>query len=123
MTKNAKSELREELKALERVDSVITLLDIPLLRTSGLELSKITEENVKTLEDPAIDTEKAKKEILESPVYKNLVLSLDGQTTALIIYLKTDTYFSELLKKRNQQTLTTHRSKNTVPLYLRWYFH
>ena len=95
-------ELREELKALERVDSVITLLDIPLLRTSGLELSEITEENVKTLEDPAIDTEKAKKEILESPVYKDLVLSLDGQTTALIIYLKKDTYFSELLKKRNQ---------------------
>ena len=95
-------ELREELKALERVDSVITLLDIPLLRTSGVELSKIKEENVKTLEDPAIDTEKAKKEILESPVYKDLVLSIDGQTTALIIYLKKDTYFSELLEKRNR---------------------
>ncbi len=35
-------ELREELKTLERVDSVVSLLDIPLLKTSGLELSEIT---------------------------------------------------------------------------------
>jgi len=95
-------ELREELKTLERVDSVVSLLDIPLLKTSGLELSEITEESVKTLEDPAVDTERAKKEILESPIYKDLVLSADGQTTALQINLKTDPYFSELLKKRNQ---------------------
>jgi len=95
-------ELREELKSLERVDSAVTLLDIPLLKASGLGLSEIREENVKTLEDPAVDTERAKKEILKSPIYKDFVLSADGQTTALIIYLKRDTYFSELSKKRNQ---------------------
>jgi len=102
-------ELREELRSLERVDSAVTLLDIPLLQTSGIELSAITEENVKTLEDPGVDTERAKKEILESPIYKDLVLSADGKTTALIIYLKTDTYFSELIRKRNQ-LLTKKRS-------------
>jgi len=105
-------ELREELKSLERVDSVVTLLDIPLLQTSGVELSGITEDNVKTLEDHAVDTESAKKEILESPVYKDLVLSADGQTTGLLIYLKEDTYFSELLKKRNQ--LLTKRRSGTL---------
>jgi len=102
-------ELREELKSLERVDSVVTLLDIPLLMTSDIRLSEIKEENVKTLEDSAVDRERAKKEILESPVYKDLVLGTDGQTTALIVYLKKDTYFSELLKKRNQ-LLTKKRS-------------
>ena len=95
-------ELREELKSVERVDSVVTLLDIPLLRASGVELSKMTEETVKSLEDPGVDIERAKREILESPVYKELILSTDGQTTALIIYLEQDTYFSELSKKRNQ---------------------
>ena len=95
-------ELREELKSLERVDSVVTLLDIPLLKTSAAQLSELTEENVKTLEDPAVDPERARKEILESPVYKDLVLGADGQTTALIIYLKRDPYFSDLLGKRNQ---------------------
>jgi len=102
-------ELREELKSLERVDSVVTLLDIPLLETSGLELSEITEENVKTLEDPGVDTERAKKEILESPIYKDFILGADGQITALAVYLKKDTYFSELVKKRDQ-LLTKRRS-------------
>ena len=95
-------ELREELKQLDRVESVVTLLDIPLLRTSDIKLSEIAEENVKTLEDPAVDTERAKKEILESPIYKDFFLSADGQSTAILINLKTDTYFSELFKKRNR---------------------
>lgn len=102
-------ELREKLKSLERVDSVVTLLDIPLLEASGVGLSEIREENVKTLEDPAVDRQRARKEILESPIYKDLVLSTDGQTTALIIYLKKDPYFSELLKKRDE-LLTKKRS-------------
>ncbi|MCD6264575.1 MAG: RND family transporter [Deltaproteobacteria bacterium] len=94
--------LRKELRSLERVDSVVTLLDIPLLGAPGVELSKMTEETVKSLEDPGVDIQEAKKEILQSPIYKDLILSSDGQTTGLIIYLKEDTHFSELSKKRNQ---------------------
>ena len=94
--------LREELKPLERVDSVTTLLDIPLLGASGGELSKMTEETVKSLEDPGVDIQKAKKEILESPIYNELILSSDGQTTALVVYMKHDPYFSELAEKRAQ---------------------
>jgi predicted RND superfamily exporter protein len=95
-------ELREELRALERVDSVVTLLDVPLLRASGVELSKMTEDNVPSLEDPGVDIQKAKREILESPVYRELVISDDGQTTGLIIYLEQDPYFSELSEKKNE---------------------
>ena len=94
--------LREELKSLERVDSVATLLDIPLLQASGVELSKITEETVKSLEDPGVDIEEAKKEILESPIYNELILSGDGQTTALVVYMKHDPSFSELAEKRSR---------------------
>ena len=94
--------LREELKSLERVDSVATLLDIPLLGAPGVELSKMTEETVKSLEDPGVDIQEAKKEILESPIYNELILSNDGQTTALVVYMKHDPYFSELAEKRTQ---------------------
>jgi len=102
-------ELREELKSLERVDSVVTLLDIPLLKTSGAKLSELTQENVKTLEDPRVDTVSAKEEILKSPIYEDLILDADGQTTALIIYLKKDPHFSDLLRKRDE-LLTKKRS-------------
>ncbi len=102
-------ELRDELKALERVDSVVTLLDVPLLKASGVELSKMTEETVKSLEDPGVNIEKAKREILESPVYRELVISTDGQTTGLIIYLEDDAFLSELSEKKNG-LLTKRRS-------------
>ena len=94
-------ELREALRSFEKLDSVVTLLDIPLLRTSGIELSKFTTDNIKTLENPGVDLKRAKKEILESPLYNDLILSDDGQTTNLVVYLKQDIFFSKLIKKRN----------------------
>jgi hypothetical protein len=105
-------ELRDELRSFKRVDSVVTLLDIPLLELSGIDLSGFTEEDVKTLDDPGVDLEEAKKEILESPIYKELVLSSDGQTANLVIYLKQDPYFSELSRKRNQ--LRSKESSGTL---------
>jgi hypothetical protein len=95
-------ELSDKLRLLDRVDSVLTLLDVPLLVTSGIKLSEITEGNIQTLADPDVEKEKAKNEILQSPIYKDLLLSADGQTAGLIVNLKTDTYFSELSKKRNR---------------------
>lgn len=110
-------DLRDRLTAMENVDSVITLLDIPLLQTSGLKLSEVTSKKILTLEDPETDILKAKKEILDSPIYRNLILSPDGQTTGIQVNLKTDEDYSELLKKRNrllekkgEGTLTTQES-------------
>jgi predicted RND superfamily exporter protein len=105
-------ELRDELRAFQRVDSVMTIIDVPLLKTSGIDLSGFTEEDVKTLEDPGVDLEQAKKEILESPIYKELVISDDGQTANLVIYLKQDPYFSELFKKRNR--LLSKKNSGTI---------
>ena len=95
-------ELSNSLKRLERVDSVLTLLDIPLLKTSDVKLSEITPNNIKTLQNSTVNVARAKDELLKSPIYRDLILSADGQTTALLINLKRDTYFTDLLNKRNQ---------------------
>ena len=94
-------QLRENLLKLERVDSLITILDVPLLKTSGLKLSEITSKKILTLDDPETDLILAKNEILANPIYKNLILSPDGQTTGIQVNLKTDQRYSELQKKRN----------------------
>jgi len=94
--------LRDEIKRLDRVDSVVSLLDIPLLEISGAKLSEITGDSIKTLEDPAVDTKKARKEVLESPVFRDLILSAEGQTTGLLVNLKTDHFFSEISKRKNE---------------------
>jgi len=95
-------DLRNRLQSMKNVDSVITLLDIPLLQTSGLKLSEVTAGKILTLEDPETDILWAKEEILESPIYRNLILSPDGQTTGIQVNLKTDEQYSKLSKTRNR---------------------
>lgn len=98
---NLLGKLRGSLRQVEGVDSVITILDVPLLRTSDLKLSEVTAKSLKTLEDPGVDRARARQEFIESPIYSDLLMSVDGRTTALIVNLKRDDYFENLQKTRN----------------------
>jgi uncharacterized protein len=92
--------LRDELAQLSRVESAITILDVPLVKIIGGKLSEVAK-NFRTLEDPTVDRAKAKAELLESPVFKNTILSADASTTMLALSLKINKDFSRLLKKKN----------------------
>jgi predicted RND superfamily exporter protein len=92
--------LRDDLRSLESVDSVMTILDAPLVKSSDVPLSEMVD-NVQTLESPTVDRQSAREELTESPVYKNLLISRDGQTTALLIDLKRDEDFRALQTARN----------------------
>jgi len=92
--------LRDELKQLELTDSVITLLDVPLVKQIKGSLSEVTSD-YRTLETDGVDKVKAKAELIASPIYKELIISLDGNTTALQVNLKGDDQFRKLLYERN----------------------
>ena len=47
-------------------------------------------ENFTTLKDDGVDKERGFKEILNSPVFRNFVISEDGKTSGIIVYLKKD---------------------------------
>ena len=96
---NIKS-LKSKLENLENVHEVITLIDLPLLKVANVPLKRLNADKIKTIIDPDIDISLAKKEILESPIFKNLIVSEDGQLTSLIVNLKRDEQFVELLRKR-----------------------
>ena len=93
--------LKTKLTNLENVHEVITLIDLPLLKTLNVPLTQLSEDKIKRITDPSINIDLAKKEILESPIFKNLIVSEDGQLTSLIVNLKRDEQFNNLLKKRN----------------------
>ena len=76
--------LRDELFAMERVEQIISMLDVPLIETPGTTLASL-QKHVPTLDNPAIDPERARVELRESPIYSNLLMSLDGDTTALLV--------------------------------------
>ena len=79
--------LKYKLQSLDWVYSVITLLDIPLLNSSDSPLQERLE-NFKTLKDDEIDRDRGFEEILSSPVFRNFVISEDGKTSGIIVYIK-----------------------------------
>ena len=81
--------LKYKIQSLGWVHSVITLLDIPLLNSSDSPLQERLQ-SFKTLKDEDIDVERGFKEILNSPVFRNFVISEDGKTSGIIVYIKKD---------------------------------
>jgi predicted RND superfamily exporter protein len=95
--------LRDELSKIDRVESVTTILDVPLVNSPKVTLSELAdEESVRTLETPGIDKELAGRELRESPIYQNNLVSADGKTTALMVTFKRDEKYLSLLQKRNE---------------------
>jgi len=93
--------LRDELRAAENVDSVLSILDAPLVQSSDVPLQEMAN-NVQTLESPTIDRQRALEELTSSPIYQDLILSRDGQTTAVLVNLKRDEKLEALQAARNE---------------------
>ena len=79
--------LKYKIQSLNWVHNVITLLDIPLLNSSDEPLDERLK-NFKTLKDESIDRNRGFKEILNSPVFRNFVISEDGKTSGIIVNIK-----------------------------------
>ena len=92
--------LKEDLIKLERVKSVTSILDVPLLESPPKPVKELLK-HVPTLESPEIDRELAKEEFLNSPIYQNLLVSPDFKTTALQVNLHEDEVYRDLLNRRN----------------------
>jgi predicted RND superfamily exporter protein len=93
--------LRADLDAIDRVASVTTLLDVPLLRNPPVPLTEVRD-NLKALEDPETDVELARGEFLTSPVYRNLIVSRDLESTALQVTFRTDEDHAALSQRRQE---------------------
>ena len=93
--------LRDELEALDGVESVLSILDVPLLESPPRSIKELVGD-VQTLESPTIDKELARQEFQNSPIYRNLLVSPDLRTTALQVNLHDDPLYKELLKRRNE---------------------
>ncbi len=105
--------LKSKIEKLTWVDSVITVIDVPLLKSTDENLMDRLK-NYKTLSYPEIDKERGFKEILNSPIYKNYVISEDGKTSGIVVYLKKDERLAEYIKVKDKyynQLIETGLSK------------
>jgi len=94
------TQLRDEIKKLKRVSSVVSILDVPLLENPPVPVKELTG-NIKTLESLATAIKLAKIEFSESPLYRNLLVSPDLKTTALQVIFQNDEKYQDLLTRRN----------------------
>tara|TARA_Y100000768_G_scaffold44542_1_gene29101 strand:- start:3205 stop:5625 length:2421 start_codon:yes stop_codon:yes gene_type:complete len=104
--------LKNQLTKIDGIESVLSIIDVPLVESSELPLAEMID-NVPTLLSEGTDIIKAEKEILTSPIYKNLIISYDGRTTALQINIKPNAELialtvtkSKLNEKLFSQTIT-----------------
>ena len=96
---NRIANLENDLKNIDGVDSVLSLLDAPIFFQPRVGLSQVAD-NLKNLTDENIDLELAKDEIVNNPIYKELIISKDGKTTAMQVVLRGNNEYDELIKER-----------------------
>ena len=118
--------LKSKIEKLTWVDSVITIIDVPLLKSTDEGLMDRLK-NYKTLAYPEIDRERGFEEILNSPIYKNYVISEDGKTSCIVVYLKKDERLAEYIKIKEkyffqaEETGLTSEEKENYSEFLKEY--
>ena len=110
--------LKYKIQSLDWVHSVITLLDIPLLNNSDKSLQERLE-NLVTLKDENVDKDRGFKEILNSPVFRNFVISEDGNTTGIIVNIKKDDILKNLKNKKEIEEYKDNLKKKKSSKYFR----
>ena len=93
--------LRNDLKKISSIESVLTILDVPLLQSPPIPLTEMGS-TVRTLESGGVDKELARKELKESPLYGGLLVSSDLKTTAIMINFSADPRYDSLRARRNE---------------------
>ena len=93
------SQLESDLKNIDGVDSVLSILDAPIFFQPRVGLSEVSD-NLKNLTDPEVDLNLAKEEIINNPIYKELIISNDGKTTAMQVVLKGNKEYNQLINLR-----------------------
>ena len=96
-------QMRDELLALENIQAVHSILDVPIIYQAGVKLSDLAKA-VNTLDSGEVDVALANKEFSTNPFYRELLVSEDGSTTALQAIFRFDEELATMLSRRKQLT-------------------
>ena len=111
---NRIANLENDLKNINGVDSVLSILDAPIFFQPRVGLTDVAD-NLKDLTDENIDLELAREEIINNPIYKELIISKDGKVTAMQVVLRGNDEYDELISER-YEILDSLSSKEVLSL-------
>ncbi|MBA43293.1 MAG: transporter [Magnetococcales bacterium] len=98
---NRLAKLQENIASIQGVKDVTSILDVPLLRSPPIDITKMATD-YNTLRSDDVDIELAQKELSESPLFRELLISKDGKSTAMRINLESDHELEALWKQRKR---------------------
>ena len=104
--------LKSKIEKLTWVDNVISIIDVPLLKSSDEPLMERLK-NYKTLSYPNLNKNRGFQEILNSPIYKNYVISEDGKTSGIVVYLKKDERLIEYINLKEKYYFENKEKKQS----------
>jgi len=96
--------LSEDIKKITGIESTTSILTVPLINSPAISADRLQQETP-TLLSARTKRKQAKKELLSSPIYRDLLISSDSKTTALLIYLKQDEKYQALKLDRDELKL------------------
>ena len=105
--------LRQDLTTISGVEGVLSMLDVPLLYSPKIAVSDLKGE-LNMLLSEGVDRQLAKREFLNSPIYKDVILSADGQTTGMLATLALDETYLALITKRDDLRLIKYNQGLTT---------
>ena len=94
------SRLSIEISKLTWVDSVQSILDVPVLKSGNQSLVDLVTEQL-TIKTEGLILSEVEKEFIESPIFSELIISKDGKTSGIIINLKSNDNYINTIEERN----------------------
>lgn len=92
--------LRDELEQIDRVRSVFSILDVPLLYSPKLSFTELGGDLPKLLDDD-VDRDLARQEFRVNPIYQDTLVGPDGLTTAVVLNIEVDEPYINLARERD----------------------
>ena len=105
--------LRDSLTSIERVESVISILDVPLVQSPPVSLEEL-EQRIRKLVDQDTNLALAERELRQSPLYSNRLMGPHGDTTAMRVNFRRDPTYERLREGRDKLRVKQLESELTL---------
>lgn len=93
--------LRDAIAAVEGIATTTSMLDVPLLHHPDISLTSVAQ-YMMTLDEDDVPLDDAREALLDNPIYPNMLISEDGETTAIQATFPPTPELNEARERRDQ---------------------
>ena len=101
--------LESALLKIDGVKSLTSILDAPLLKSPPMPIAELAR-GFNSLRKDGVNLQQAEQELITSPLFKELLISIDGRSTVIQILLEGDDELDQLRKNRDALALKANLS-------------